>query len=171
MQAKASAVAANPPAATPAPDAAAAKPQAFDIAKFAGIFAAIGMAIGYIGQALTTLITGIAATPWWGLLLAIAGIMLVISGPSCFIAWSKLRQRNLGPVLNANGWAINSRVLVNILFGGKLTTVAKYPKLRMPDPYIKKTPTWKKVLVWSIVVIAIVKNARCTIISSVVRPL
>ncbi|MBQ5582742.1 MAG: hypothetical protein IIU68_05250 [Bacteroidales bacterium] len=159
MQAKASAVAANPPAATPAPDAAAAKPQAFDIAKFAGIFAAIGMAIGYIGQALTTLITGIAATPWWGLLLAIAGIMLVISGPSCFIAWSKLRQRNLGPVLNANGWAINSRVLVNILFGGKLTTVAKYPKLRMPDPYIKKTPTWKKVLVWSIVVIAIVAVA------------
>lgn len=161
MQAKASTAAANPPAAAPAPADAAAgtKPQPFDIAKFAGIFAAIGMAIGFIGQALTSLIAGIAATPWWGLLLAIAGIMLVISGPSCFIAWSKLRQRNLGPVLNANGWAINSRVLVNILFGGKLTTVAKYPKLRMPDPYVKKTPVWKKVLCWTIATIVVLAVA------------
>ncbi|MBQ5639473.1 MAG: hypothetical protein IIV12_01100, partial [Bacteroidales bacterium] len=51
------------------------------------------------------------------------------------------------------------RVLVNILFGGKLTTVAKYPKLRMPDPYVKKTPTWKKVLCWTIVAIVVIAVA------------
>ena len=55
----------------------------------------------------------------------------------------KLRKRNLGPILNANGWAINSKVLVNILFGGKLTTVAKYPKMKLADPYDQKTPAWK----------------------------
>ena len=87
--------------------------------------------------------------------MAIAVIMLIISGPSCFIAWSKLRKRNLGPVLNANGWAVNSKVLVNILFGDKLTSVARYPKLNISDPYARKTPAWKKWFGW-IVFVAIV---------------
>lgn len=131
------------------PDAAAAakKPQAFDIAKFAGIFAAIGMAVGFIGQALVSLATGIAALKWWQLILAIAAIILVISGPSCFIAWSKLRKRNLGPVLNANGWAINSIVPINIMFGRTLTKVARYPFVKADDPFKKKgTPAWKVIL-------------------------
>ena len=138
MQAKAKAAAATPPPAA-GTDPAAAKPQPFDIAKFAGIFAAIGMALGYIGNFITTLIEGVSTTPVWKLLLAIVGIMLVISGPACFMAWSKLRTRNMGPVLNANGWAVNSKVLVNILFGGKLTSVARYPKLKIADPYRQKS--------------------------------
>ena len=85
---------------------------------------------------------------WWQWLLVIAAVMLIISGPSCFIAWRKLRKRNLGPVLNANGWAINSRVLVNILFGKMLTSVAKYPKMKLDDPYVKRTPWWRKCLYW-----------------------
>lgn len=140
MQAKAKTVAATPPpAAGAAPAAEAAKPQPFDIAKFAGIFAALGMALGYIGQFITKIIEGVSSTPLWKVGLALVAIMLVISGPSCFLAWSKLRGRNLGPVLNANGWAINSKVLVNILFGGKLTSVAKYPKVKMADPYRQKS--------------------------------
>ena len=107
------------------------------------LFAAIGMAIGYIGSFLTKLAAGIAATPWWQLLVAIAAIMLVISGPSCFLAWTRLRQRNLGPVLNANGWAMNTKVLVNIVFGNILTSVAKYPKLKFADPYRPKKSAWK----------------------------
>ena len=86
---------------------------------------------------------GIASTPGDKLLLMTLGLLLVISGPSCFIAWTKLRKRNLGPVLNANGWAINSKVLVNVVFGGKLTSIAKYPKLRLADPYKQKTAAWK----------------------------
>ncbi len=137
MQAKAKDVTAVKPGdpAAPAP----AKAQAFDIAKFAGIFAALGMALGMIGSAVASLAAGIAATPWWKLILAILAIMLVISGPSCFIAWSKLRKRNLGPVLNANGWAINSNVLVNIIFGRRLTSVAKYPKIKFKDPDAMKS--------------------------------
>ncbi|MBQ0080446.1 MAG: hypothetical protein KBS95_02700 [Alistipes sp.] len=127
----------------------------FDIAKFAGIFAAIGLALGYIGAAITSLVTGIKGTPVWQTLLIILAIMLVISGPSCFLAWGKLRKRNLGPILNANGWAINAEVLINILFGATLTTTPKYPKLRLKDPFAKKqTPLWKKIVRW-IVLIAI----------------
>ena len=141
MQSKVSEAATTTPAAG---DVGTAKTgQAFDIAKFAGIFAAFGMALGYIGQALTAVATGVAATPFWKQILILFGFMIVVSGPSCFIAWMKLRKRNLGPILNANGWAINSKILVNILFGAKLTTLAKYPKLKLADPYDQKTPAWK----------------------------
>lgn len=137
-------------AATSAPADAAAKKQPFDIAKYAGIFAAVGMALGVIAAALAAIVSGLAKTPWWGILIIIAGIMLVISGPSCLIAWFKLRRRNLGPVLNANGWAINSGAKVNIPFGRTLTSIAKYPKLNLDDPYKPRTPLWRKILCWFI---------------------
>ena len=120
--------------------------QPFDIAKFAGIAAAISLAVAGIGAVLVALGTAVKSLTWWQWLIIIAAVMLIISGPSCFIAWRKLRKRNLGPVLNANGWAINSMVLVNILFGKTLTSVAKYPKLKLEDPYAKKTPWWRKCL-------------------------
>lgn len=161
LQAKVQSAASAAPANADAP----AKPQAFDIAKFAGIFAALGMAVGYIGTFFTSLVSGIKSTPPQQLVLVILALMLIISGPSCFIAWMKLRKRNLGPILNANGWAINSRVLVNILFGGKLTTVAKYPKLKLADPYDRKTPAWKiwlpTVLLVSIIAFAVLYFTGC----------
>ncbi len=144
-------------ASAPTSDASAdsSKKPVFDIAKFAGIFAALGMALGYIGSALTKIVSGIAANPD-GTLAAVAVIILLISGPSCFLAWSKLRRRNLGPVLNANGWAINSNVLVNILFGSKLTGVAKYPRLKLSDPYRKEPPAWRK---WVLVIVLVIAVA------------
>ena len=129
--------------------------QPFDIAKFAGIFAAVGMAFAGIGVALKALVSGIVAMKWWQLILALVAIMLVISGPACFIAWRKLRKRNLGPVLNANGWAINSVVLVNILFGAALTSTAKYPHLKLADPYKKVVPAWRKALRWFLLALVV----------------
>lgn len=129
------------------------KMETFDIAKFAGIFAAIGMAIGYIGAFLTDVGKGFKdmfLAGWWLPILAILGLMLVISGPSMFLAWTKLRKRNLAPVLNANGWAVNADVMVNVMFGSALTQQAQFPMLQLVDPLAKKgMPAWKK---WIIVV-------------------
>ncbi len=124
------------PAAGADPKAAAAPP--FDIAKFAGIFAALGMALGMIGTALAALAKGIFALKWWQLVLAFVGVMLVISGPAMILAWLKLRRRNIAPLLNANGWAVNAASKVSIPFGETLTDAAKYPKIRVKDPYAKK---------------------------------
>ena len=124
------------------------KMEAFDIAKFAGIFAAIGMAIGYIGAFFTSVIGGFAALKWWQDILAVLGILVVISGPAMFLAWVKLRKRNLAPVLNANGWAINADVMVNVAFGNTLTTQAQFPMLHLVDSSVKKPmPKWAK---WTI---------------------
>ena len=128
-----------------------AKPAAtppFDIAKFAGIFAAIGMAVGMIGTALSSLAMGIYALKWWQLVLSFLGLMLIISGPAMVLAWMKLRRRNIAPLLNANGWAVNAAAKISIPFGATLTDVAKYPKLKLKDPYAKTgMPAWVKVLI------------------------
>lgn len=129
----------------------AAKPAAtppFDIAKFAGIFAAIGMAVGMIGTALATLAKELFDLAWWQLLLTFAAILLIISGPSMIMAWMKLRRRNIAPLLNANGWAVNAAAKISIPFGDTLTDVAKFPKMNMKDPYAKSgMPAWAKVLI------------------------
>lgn len=111
--------------------------QAFDIAKFAGIFAAIGMAIGYISSAIVNLANGIMAK-WYNLPLMIIAFVLVVSGPSMLLAWNKLRKRNLAPILNANGWAINAAAIINVTFGATLTEEAKYPGLELVDPIAAK---------------------------------
>ena len=133
-----------------------AQAQAFDIAKFAGIFAALGMAVGMIGTALTALFKGIFALAWWQLIAAFVGILLVISGPAMVMAWLKLRRRNIAPLLNANGWAVNAASKISIPFGETLTDVAKFPKMRLKDPYAKKgMPAWKKWVI-SLSVLAVV---------------
>lgn len=126
----------------------------FDIAKFAGIFAAIGMALGALGTALTKIFGGILEMAWWKTLIVVAAILLVISGPAMVMAWMKLRRRNIAPLLNANGWAVNASSKISIPFGETLTDIARFPALKLKDPYAKKgLATWKK---WCISLAALV---------------
>ena len=69
--------------------------------------------------------------------------------PSVVLAWLKLRARNLGPILDANGWAVNAKAKLNIPFGATLTSVAKLPpgsKRDNRDPYAEKAFPWKRIL-------------------------
>ena len=135
MTAKADAAAADP---------AAEKKPAFDIAKFAGIFAAIGMALGMIGAALASVAAGLAALTWWQNILVFICILLVISGPSMIMAWLKLRRRNLAPVLNANGWAVNADAIISVPFGRTLTEQVAFPLIKAPKVGMS---SWKKWLI------------------------
>ena len=152
--AKINAAPAAVPAAADGSKPAAAPP--FDIAKFAGIFAAIGMAVGMIGTALAAMAKGIFALAWWQLILAVVGVVLVISGPAMIMAWLKLRRRNIAPLLNANGWAINAASKISIPFGATLTDEAKYPVVKLKDPYEQKGLTTIQKWFVSIIVIGVV---------------
>ena len=147
------------PAAVPAASADGTKPSAappFDIAKFAGIFAAIGMAVGMIGTALVSLAKGVLALKWWQLILAFVGIMLLISGPAMIMAWMKLRRRNIAPLLNANGWAVNASSKISIPFGETLTDIAKFPKMKLKDPYAKDgLAPWAKFVIAILAIAAV----------------
>jgi len=133
----------------------AAPPPPFDVAKFAGIFAAIGLAIGAIGTAIAAVVTGFLALSPITMPLALVGLVLAVSGPSMVIAYLKLRQRNLAPILDANGWAINTLAKINIPFGGSLTSTAKLPpgaERSLQDPYAEKKRPWKTYAVLAVLV-------------------
>lgn len=135
-----------------------APPLPFDVGKFAGIFAAIGLALGAIGTAIAAVVTGFLNLHWWQMPLAVAGLMLIVSGPSMIIAWLKIRQRTIGPILDANGWAINGRVRINVAFGGSLTKVAALPEgasRSLDDPFADKKSRWPKIAVLLAILLAL----------------
>ena len=102
---------------------------------------------------MVSLVKGIAALKLWKLVLIIIAIMLVISLPSVFITWRKLRRRDLGPVLNANGWAVNAAAYVKPKFGKDLTSIAKYPKLKAVDPAEAKKVRTRKCIIWTVIIL------------------
>ena len=110
-----------------------------------GVVAALGVAVGAIGGALASLATGIMKLDAWQIPLVFVGLVLIISIPSMLIAYLKLRKRNLGPILDANGWAVNARAKINVPFGKSLTQVAVLPpgsQRDLVDPFAEKKRPW-----------------------------
>lgn len=110
------------------------EPKKIDV----GTVAALGVAISGLVTVLTAIIGGILGLHLWQIPIAVLGVLLAISGPSMLIAWLKLRQRTLGPILDANGWAINGRIKVNVALATRLTDAKKLPansSRMLKDPY------------------------------------
>jgi hypothetical protein len=129
-------------------------PVPFDIGKMVGIFAAIGLALGALGAALTSVVTGFLGLLWWQMPLAVLGLMLVISGPAMIMAAFKLHGRNLGPILDASAWAVNTSARINIPFGTALTRLAHLPdgaERSLVDPYGEK----KRIGLWLLLVVLV----------------
>ncbi len=125
---------ANGPAGAPALPPA---PKKIDI----GTVAALGVAVGAIGGALATVATGLARMEPWQLPIVLVTLILAISLPAVIIAALKLRQRTIGPLLEANGWAINGRVRITSPVGTALTEQALLPPgshRSLVDPYADK---------------------------------
>ena len=105
-----------------------------------GTIAAIGVAIGGIGTLVGALLGTLFGLGKW-LPIGIVAVLLMISGPSMLLAWLKLRRRNLGPILDANGWAINGRARINVSFGAAMTELAEIPpaaQRALDDPFADK---------------------------------
>ena len=132
-----------------------AEPKKIDLSSIA----LIGVAVGGIGTVVGGLLAGFLGLKGW-MPLGIIGIILLISGPSMLIAWMKLRKRNLGPILDANGWAINNVAKMNIPFGKSLTDMPVLPvgsERSFEDPYAEKQRPWKLY----IAIIAVIVLAWC----------
>ena len=131
-----------------------AEPKKVDV----GSVAALGVAVGAIGTFFTAVVgyatglIGLGVLPTLG---AIVGVMMLISLPSVVLAYVKLRKRNLGPILDANGWAVNADAKVNVAFGETLTSVAKLPpgaRRESSERYADKGLPWKRVLALVLIV-------------------
>ena len=115
-----------------------------------GTLAAIGLVLTTLLGALGGIFGHILGLVWWQIPLALIAILLAISAPSMIMAWLKLRRRNLGPILDANGWAVNAKAKMNVPFGGALTGVAALPpgsQRDLVDPFAEKKSPWPKVIV------------------------
>ncbi len=113
------------------------------------VVALISVAVGSLAAAFTTFLAYLGKFAAWQLPLLVVGIMLIISGPSVLLAFVKLRRRNLGPILDANGWAINSTARINVPFGTRLTDIAQLPpgsSVDFHDRYAEKSPILPKII-------------------------
>jgi len=113
-----------------------------------GLIAALGVGAAGIGGMVGGIMSGFLNLK--GLMpLGLLAIILLISGPSMILAWLKLRKRNLGPILDANGWAVNAKAKINVPFGASLTSVAALPpgsQRDLVDPFAEKKSPWPKVI-------------------------
>ncbi|MGN6369145.1 MAG: hypothetical protein ACTHN5_12860, partial [Phycisphaerae bacterium] len=103
----------------------------------AGVIAALSVAGSFLIGALSAILATFFGLGFW-MPVGILAVLLAISGPSMLIAFFKLRQRNLGPLLDANGWAVNAKAKINIPFGRSLTATPKLPPgahRDLTDPY------------------------------------
>ena len=109
-----------------------------------GLIAALGVGAAGIGGMVGGMMTGFLNLK--GLMpLGVLAIILIISGPSMVLAWLKLRKRNLGPILDANGWAVNAKAKINVPFGASLTRIAVLPpgaQRDLVDPFAEKKRPW-----------------------------
>jgi hypothetical protein len=123
-----------------------------------GTVAALGVALGGIGAMVTGILSAFFGLGFW-MPVGFIGVLLLISGPSMLLAFLKLRQRNLGPILDANGWAVNGRARINVPFGAALTNVAALPHgahRSLDDPYREKKKAWRFHLCWCLLLFGVV---------------
>jgi hypothetical protein len=128
-----------------------------------GTVAALGVGIGAISTMIGGALAGFVGLGWW-MPLGLVGLLLLISGPSMLIAWLKLRQRTLGPLLEGTGWAINGRVKINIPLGTYLTDAKRLPpgsRRLLGDPFAddaarRRRITWTVLMVLLIILAGLV---------------
>jgi hypothetical protein len=138
--------------------AAGAAPKKVDV----GAVAAIGVAVTGAVSAMTLILGYVFRLQVWQYPLLLVGLLLLISTPSMIIAWLKLRQRTLGPLLEGNGWAVNGRVKINIPFGRALTDVATLPpgaRRSLDDPYEDKAAASRRRRVIFLLVLIVLGSA------------
>ena len=128
-------------------------PKKFDV----GVIAAMGVALGAIGTFLASIFAQITDMAHWQIAIVLVAIVLLISTPSMVIAWLKLRKRNLGPILDANGWAVNAQAKISIPFGTALTGIPRLPagsRRDLKDPYAPKKSIWPRLII-AVIVLAV----------------
>ena len=123
-----------------------------------GTIAALSVTFTGIAGVVGTII-GILTKTWWMPFVCIFGLMLIISLPSMILAYLKLRQRNIAPILDASGWAINGNAKISTVLGRSLTLLPHRPPrifITSKDPFASKRFPWKRILLLIIILALII---------------
>ncbi|MDD4101611.1 MAG: hypothetical protein PHU80_03150 [Kiritimatiellae bacterium] len=131
-------------------------PKKMEGAALASTAAALGIAVGLISTAIAGVVGAIAGLPVWKIALGLVAILLLVSGPSMLLTWFKLRARDVAPILNACGWAVNRRLRLSLKLGRIFTTEATLPadsERQMNDPYADDNRVRNRVIVIALLVL------------------
>lgn len=109
--------------------------------------ATLGIALSFAATAVTGIVAALTNTPVWKTGLAVLGVILVVSVPSVILTWFRLRARDLAPILNASGWAVNRRIGLTPALGRFFTQRAVYLGRRfVPGPPMTRARRWPTLL-------------------------
>ena len=117
--------AAGTPATTPAAPAVKATPPASNASQMASV-ATLGISLSFLASAAAAIASAVTRAPLWKTGSVVLGIILVVSIPSVILAWIRLRNRDLAPILNASGWAVNRAIGLTPRLGRFFTQRANY---------------------------------------------
>ena len=131
-------------------------PKKMEGAALASTAAALGIAVGLISTAIAGVVGAIAGLPLWKIALGLVAILLMVSGPSMILTWFKLRARDVAPILNACGWAINRRLRLSLKLGRLFTTEAAIPanaERQLTDPFADDNSVRNRIITILVLVI------------------
>ncbi len=131
-------------------------PKKVEGAALASSAAAIGIAVGLISTAIAGVVSAIAGMPVWKIVLGLIVLLLLISGPSMILTWFKLRARDVAPILNACGWAVNRNLRLTLKLGRIYTTEAVLPasaERQLHDPFADDNTARNRIIMLLVLVI------------------
>lgn len=111
-------------------------------------FAAVGSSLAYITKTLKGL-----EDPGRTIAMVVAFLIVALMLPMILNAWVKLRQRDLGTLLEASGWAVNGRMRLTRIMNGVFTRRPKLPKKARKqrwDRLHRYSRAVKRPFVWSL---------------------
>ena len=105
--------------------------------------ATLGIALSFMGTMVATIASALTHTPVWKTALIVLSLVLAVSLPSVILTWLKLRSRDLAPILNASGWAVNRSIGLTTRLGAFFTQRASYIGRRFTRPPLRERRSFR----------------------------
>jgi hypothetical protein len=114
------------------PDAKAATPQAAKAPASNGrsvrdVVLAVSVGFAALGSSFAFITKTLSQVRWWHWASAMFMLAVIVIVPLIGLAFLKLRRRNLSPILEASGWAVNGQLPISAALGYLFTHPAQYP--------------------------------------------
>lgn len=150
----------KPPVQAPAPEAQPQPAQGGGAAGAAGMFMGVSVAIAALGSAFAFIAKSVAAMSWTARLLSLLAIIVVVFGPIVLAGVLKLMRQDMGPIIEACGWAVNKSMRLTRRLRRQFTVTKAYPEGAEGTP-AKRRAVALGVLAAAVVAAVCIRAAIC----------
>lgn len=147
-------------------EAKAAPPAEAPRSSFQNVAVMLSIATAALGSAAAFLLKVLAETNPLKLMGSLVGIVLLVAFASGFLGWLRLRRRDMSPLLEANGWAVNVPLALTRELGLLFTRRPALPG----DPVVSSRWRWILLLAFLLVTLLMWDEARLRLRRRFLRP-